>query len=716
MQGRSFISFPGYAGGNSLGFGKATGRLARPTFTLDATNVSSLTFRPVRQFVAANKQTCTRAGTGSSDPAYFINGSYTQFTLSTWLRPDYDSVTDFHNAGGQGIFGKWSITGNNCSWLLSAGAGNGTTAPLNLLVGTNSADGTRGAFRGSVAWNNAFLSSGGHFYNRCWLHLMMFYDGSQSNDGTKCQLYINGSAATMASPSGTTLAAKVGDPLGTSLAPFGFQSNGGVYGNYSVADTVLCQGVPGSYATAVADVYALGQGVNLSQWPASAPAVTMYYAGNDNWSSNGTAPSGPMADSAGTAGGTLTADTTNFSGSSNPGGQLQVTDLIDTAGGCHLKCGYSPVTGVRKRIYEFEYGATIRGGKPGIMMRGSRAGADVGCCYAYGTGNFTDLFGASGSVFFNGMASAAIANVHNVLSFCDDVTNRGNGTHGIRRAWGVAIFGQNHSLKASTNRVFLSLQINDTVDGSPTAPGLPADFQGFNGNENLGLPFNAKLITACVSGTSSHPKLTVTGHGFTENQWVTVGVESGSGVTGVAGDWQVHVVDANTIELQGTTFGGTFTAGDGSLTSYSWVMDKAMADVMVPGLNTVFSFECYNNGNGTDWPYYAGFNTAGSYPAPSGPLEFYCGNQSTSQFYLDTGQINIAGHAWSNWFNDPTGSLHSPPGPSKLTAVVLNGMSEVDSGSWTISGVNDFVFGAASVTPVLSPTKRLANRTAFANK
>lgn len=68
-------------------------------------------------------------------------------------------------------------------------------------------------------------------------------------------------------------------------------------------------------------------------------------------------------------------------------------------------------------------------------------------------------------------------------------------------------------------------------------------------------------VTGAVSGTASAIRLTVTGHPFVaQNQVLVSGV---GGVTGynVGQQYLITVVDANTIELVGTTFGGSYTSG-----------------------------------------------------------------------------------------------------------------------------------------------------------
>lgn len=68
-------------------------------------------------------------------------------------------------------------------------------------------------------------------------------------------------------------------------------------------------------------------------------------------------------------------------------------------------------------------------------------------------------------------------------------------------------------------------------------------------------------VTGAVNGTANAVRLTVTGHPFVaQNQVLVSGV---GGVTGITAgqQYQIVVVDANHIELVGSTFGGSYTSG-----------------------------------------------------------------------------------------------------------------------------------------------------------
>lgn len=74
-----------------------------------------------------------------------------------------------------------------------------------------------------------------------------------------------------------------------------------------------------------------------------------------------------------------------------------------------------------------------------------------------------------------------------------------------------------------------------------------------------------KSVGGAVAGTGNVIRLTVTTHGYATSN--VVWVEALNGVTDngnrVRGNYTVTVVDANTIELQGTVFGGTYVSGSG---------------------------------------------------------------------------------------------------------------------------------------------------------
>lgn len=74
-----------------------------------------------------------------------------------------------------------------------------------------------------------------------------------------------------------------------------------------------------------------------------------------------------------------------------------------------------------------------------------------------------------------------------------------------------------------------------------------------------------KSVTGAVAGTGNVIRLTVTAHGYATSN--VVWVEALNGVTDnggrVRGNYTVTVVDANTIELQGTVFGDTYVSGSG---------------------------------------------------------------------------------------------------------------------------------------------------------
>ena len=74
----------------------------------------------------------------------------------------------------------------------------------------------------------------------------------------------------------------------------------------------------------------------------------------------------------------------------------------------------------------------------------------------------------------------------------------------------------------------------------------------FMGAELAGNP-----VSGAINNGAGLARLTVAGHGMTTGQTCFVwGVDGATGTTGV---WTVTVIDANTIDLQGSTFGGVYT-------------------------------------------------------------------------------------------------------------------------------------------------------------
>lgn len=75
-------------------------------------------------------------------------------------------------------------------------------------------------------------------------------------------------------------------------------------------------------------------------------------------------------------------------------------------------------------------------------------------------------------------------------------------------------------------------------------------------------------ITGCVNNGSGQGRVTLTGHGMMQGE---IGeFQNIGGVTGCAGSFAVAVIDENTVDLPGSTFGGTFTSGGSMYRTGSW--------------------------------------------------------------------------------------------------------------------------------------------------
>lgn len=75
---------------------------------------------------------------------------------------------------------------------------------------------------------------------------------------------------------------------------------------------------------------------------------------------------------------------------------------------------------------------------------------------------------------------------------------------------------------------------------------------------------NNKAITAVTVNTveddfKGRVRLTMTSHGYSDGD--LIGVRGVRGVRGANGDWTIAVIDANTVELIGSSGNGTYTSG-----------------------------------------------------------------------------------------------------------------------------------------------------------
>jgi hypothetical protein len=76
-----------------------------------------------------------------------------------------------------------------------------------------------------------------------------------------------------------------------------------------------------------------------------------------------------------------------------------------------------------------------------------------------------------------------------------------------------------------------------------------------------GNPYPPKAVTGAVSnGGPNLIRLTVVGHGLSTGD-TNVQVKGVGGVAAADGNWTITVIDPNTIDLQGSTFSGTYTTG-----------------------------------------------------------------------------------------------------------------------------------------------------------
>lgn len=87
-------------------------------------------------------------------------------------------------------------------------------------------------------------------------------------------------------------------------------------------------------------------------------------------------------------------------------------------------------------------------------------------------------------------------------------------------------------------------------------PGSPGE--AVTAHQGPGRPQRVATVTGDVTAGGLH-RVTATAHGFDSGDVVTTaGI---GGVTGGAGTFQIAVVNANSFDLLGSVFGGTYTSG-----------------------------------------------------------------------------------------------------------------------------------------------------------
>lgn len=105
---------------------------------------------------------------------------------------------------------------------------------------------------------------------------------------------------------------------------------------------------------------------------------------------------------------------------------------------------------------------------------------------------------------------------------------------------------------------FSGFQSEATVVGASPA-GPTARYQGFEAYVKDAATVANKTVSGAVNNGSSLIRLTVTGHGLTTG--ASVAVYGVAGTTEANGQWIVTVIDANTVDLQGSVFAHAYTSG-----------------------------------------------------------------------------------------------------------------------------------------------------------
>lgn len=87
--------------------------------------------------------------------------------------------------------------------------------------------------------------------------------------------------------------------------------------------------------------------------------------------------------------------------------------------------------------------------------------------------------------------------------------------------------------------------------------------------------YTAKTVTGAVNNGSGLIRLTVVGHGRSTGD--PIYAADVGGLTAATGDWTVTAIDANTLDLMGSVFSGTFTSG-GTIIYTPPVLDRVGSD------------------------------------------------------------------------------------------------------------------------------------------
>lgn len=644
--------------------------------------------------------------------------TFSKFFISWWMRVDYKPwLTTWTGAIGdnQRILGVYNSANTRAAWYIST---RNSSSPLSLqMSASNGGTGT------SIVGANRFLRSDGSQNTfgtsvsatpllAVWRHCVMWYDGSQADDPGKCHFWIDG--VQQVTPAGTNLPAKFGIPLGSQNV--NFQVNDPVFGagpmQWSIQDLVICASLPATEATAVADLYNSGYGRRFATYPASCPTPLAYYQGDDNANySTGVAPSGNMVNN-------QSPGTYNLPIVGPVAGSMEVETHTDAISGAVAKYGYTATSTSGRRSYNGVYLPTGRNGKPCIYRR--PAVVNTIALSAYAVAAFPGLntaMGAAGSLLGNAIVTyrdnpTAETDLFTVF---DDTTGVGTGGTTIRnmvmdllsyntysnpRNCGVATFtppvaGQalvvncaGHGL--NTGDLCYMFSTAGQGPGFLPAPLNAAYYYLSNANGQSSAYFARVIDVNTLHLAEINSPLTTTNILSTDGSPGTGTFNLYSGAySNIACNFNCTLLSA---------------AGTGTIPPYNELPigreynhfgielnGIPLSGATYPAMNTEFTLELANNGNGQQAINYQ--------LEPPGPYEMYIGLSGATPvkqpgLYHDDGGAGMKGNIWGATY-------------ANLSAIGFGCVGSVSSGSAVYSAdFNEVYQGSMVIVKNVGPTVR----------
>ena len=223
-------------------------------------------------------------------------------------------------------------------------------------------------------------------------------------------------------------------------------------------------------------------------------------------------------------------------------------------------------------------------GTPDVTRGGSNVGEFLGVWTALGTAPLASGGAMPSSGFVKLRSKSTTLADNDVLTFTGGATITINSATGGQRGWISHFCGYGSIIYMSRQNIhtingdWFDLGMTDGTDGQTfqhyvsdycagveveTSPGSGVYEKFPSVYEGIGTPQRLPLtITACANNGSGLVRLTSAAHGLaTGDQVIVAGV---LGATGANGTFTVTVISTTGIDLQGSTFGGSWTSATGS--------------------------------------------------------------------------------------------------------------------------------------------------------